>query len=166
MFEDLRSYPRIAVTGPQRSGTRIAAQMIAADTGHRYVDEAEFQFIDETAWADLLFPASGVVVQCPSMFKPLMDRADDDVFVVVMRRPLSEIHASQARIEWNRFEVWELGRFGVADGDSAALKYEYWDTKPRPPHHLEISYASLSSHPAFVPADRRAEFGPYQTEVG
>ena len=41
MFEYLKEFPVVLVTGPQRSGTRICAKMIAHDTGHRFVDERE-----------------------------------------------------------------------------------------------------------------------------
>ena len=41
VFEYLLHYHYVIVTGPQRSGTRIGAKMIAYDTGYTYVDEAE-----------------------------------------------------------------------------------------------------------------------------
>jgi hypothetical protein len=48
MFEHLAVHSKIVVTGPQRSGTRIASQMIASDTGHEFVDEVDFLITDTT----------------------------------------------------------------------------------------------------------------------
>jgi len=39
MFKYLTKYNHILVTGPQRSGTTIAAKMIAKDTRHKYIKE-------------------------------------------------------------------------------------------------------------------------------
>src|SRR4051812_34242924 len=128
MFEFLAGENKIAVTGPQRSGTRFAAKVIAADTGLTFIDEEEFQFAREDEWREILFGRDNFVIQCPSMLKPLVDMSSPEVFVVLMRRPLEEIHASQHRIDWKQYESWELARFGVQSGDSAALKYEYWDS--------------------------------------
>jgi hypothetical protein len=164
LFEQLAEERRIVVTGPQRSGTRIAARMIAADTGHRFVDEEEFDFVDDQAWRTVL-QDDGIVVQCPAMLKPIVDRSDPDLFVVLMRRSLDAIHASQDRIEWAEYEIYELVRFGLREGDSAAIKYQYWDSHPRPPKHLELDYADLAGHPAFIAQSERAGFGPHETEI-
>jgi hypothetical protein len=162
MFEHLAAETRIVVTGPQRSGTRIAAQMIAGDTGHRFVDEADFNFIDEQLWRDVLASDDPFVVQCPTMFRFVVDDADPRLFVVLMRRDLAAIHASEARIDWNeRYEPFELHRFGLEQGDAAAIKYEYWDSHPRPARYLEIEYDDLVAHPSFI--RDREHFGPHQT---
>src|SRR5579875_68345 len=75
MFEHLAVHPMIVVTGPQRSGTRIAARMIAADTGHRFVDETEFLIKDEARFRALFRSPGGeaFVVQAPHMLKDLVD---------------------------------------------------------------------------------------------
>jgi hypothetical protein len=72
VFEELAQYGQIVVTGPQRSGTRIATQMIASDTGHRYVDEAKFGVRDVEAWLRAL-DGGNVVVQSPGLAKHIVD---------------------------------------------------------------------------------------------
>jgi hypothetical protein len=165
MFEHLSSYDRIVVTGPQRSGTTIAGRMIAADTGHRYVDEGEFGVYDSVRWREIL-TGHRIVVQCPHMLKVIVDDPPPGVLVVLMRRDLADIHASERRIRWEedlRGNTRELESFGLSQGDSARLKYDYWDTHPRPACHLEVAYDSLRTHPAYVAPEQRASFGRKQT---
>jgi hypothetical protein len=165
VFEHLSEYSRIAVTGPQRSGTTVAAKMIAADTGHRFVDEFEFAITDVEAWRRLV-AMDGVVVQCPHMLKRIVDQPPTDVLVVLMRRPIEEIHASASRIGW--YSDWgnetELEEFGVGEGDSALLKYEYWDSHEKHFPHLELPYSSLQPHPMYRAPELRKDFGAKQTE--
>lgn len=167
IFAHLAVHSRIVVTGPQRSGTTIAAQMIAHDTGHRYVDEREFGSISVSAWRRKL-EDEHIVVQCPHMLKAILDDPLPEVLVVLMRRPLDEIYASQDRIGWDsRFggNTQELAVFGRTEGSSAELKYEYWDMSPKPPNYLELDYGSLRDHPLYVAQEMRADFDPKQTTV-
>lgn len=168
MFEQLSIHSKIVVTGPQRSGTRIAAQMIAADTGHEYVDELEFLNTDYTKFRRLLRDRSNIVVQAPHMLKNLVDEPPEDIFLVLMRRPLEEIHASEDRIRWNEDfsgNATELAKFGLVEGDSAEVKYRYWDDHPKHIPFIEVSYDSLRSHPLYVDAAQRTHFRPLQTSV-
>lgn len=167
MFEELKAHHRIVVTGPQRSGTRIAAKMIAADTGHRFVDEVEFGVFDASRWRALL-DGDGIVVQCPTMLKDVVDDPPSGVYVVLMRRPLEDIHASEKRIGWRteafgHADVLELMKLGASEGDPAELKYRYWDTHTKEFPYLELDYAELERHPLFVAAPGRRAFGPLQT---
>lgn len=165
MFEHLQIHQRIAVTGPQRAGTTIAGRMIAHDTGHRYVDEAEFSVYDVETWRGIL-AGTRIVVQCPHMFKVLVDESPPDVFVIMMRRDLAAIHASEHRIQWEetmRGNTRELARFGLTQGDSALLKYKYWEAHPRPAQFLELRYELLAEHPLYIGNDQRARFERKQT---
>ena len=165
MFEDLQSHSRIVVTGPQRSGTRIAARMIAADIGHRYVDEFNFGVHDHALWRRVLAMDS-VVVQSPAMLKHVIDDPPPGVFVVLMRRSLEEIHASEDRIGWERDlrgNTRELVKYGLREGDSARIKYDYWDHHERAFAYREVEYTSLRGHPLWVTENLRRDFGPLQT---
>lgn len=165
MFEHLAVHSRILVTGPQRSGTTIAARMIAADTGHRFIDESEFGVYDVPRWRALL-AQDEVVIQCPHMIKLIVDERRDDIMVVLMRRDLREVHASENRIGWEqtyRGNSAELAVFGLSKGRSADVKYAYWDAQPKPPHFIEIAYESLHEHPLHVSAEQRTSFGRKDT---
>lgn len=166
MFEHLAVYPKIVVTGPQRSGTRIAAQMIAADTGHQFVDEVDFLIKDEDLFRAVLVQRQKIVVQAPHMLKDMVDDPPPDVFVVLMRRDLDEVHASADRIRWAEElggNLTELRKFGLTEGDSAAVKYEYWDSHDKKVPYVEVEYNSLRAHPMYIPPELRKDFGPLQT---
>ncbi len=166
MFEHLAAHTRIVVTGPQRSGTRVAAKMIAADTGHAFVDEMEFAIKDAGAFREVL-RRERVVVQAPNMLKDMVDDPPPGTFVVLMRRDLERIHASERRIRWAEVyggNVTELAKFGLSEGDPAAVKYAYWDAHEKPVPFLELEYEALHSHPLWVPEQLRQDFGPLQTE--
>lgn len=168
MFEHLAVHNRIVVTGPQRSGTRIGAQMIAADTGHQFVDEAEFLVKDSDLWREVL-KRDGVVVQAPVMLKDVVDDPPPGIFIVLMRRDLDQIHASAARIRWTEDfggNTKELRKFGLTEGDSAKVKYDYWDSHEKLAPFIEVPYESLQAHPMWVPEDQRKSFGHWQTQPG
>ena len=92
MFEDLVKYPRILVTGPQRSGTRICSVMIAHDTNHYHVDErlVGLDCIDMMAgmlYSDRL--TVPIVIQCPGFSRWAHKWPDlEDMLIVWMKRPL------------------------------------------------------------------------------
>ena len=166
MFEDLARFSRIFVTGPQRSGTTICAKMIARDTGHRYVDECHYGLGDRIRFAGLQ-GRSKIVVQCPIHCYHIEDCSCPDNLIVLMRRPIEEIIASQERIRWQKNEPVELANYGKGpeEGPIAQVKYLYWEEHQRPliENWLEIHYHSLSSHPLWVPAEERRNFHCRQT---
>lgn len=167
MFEGLAIHPKIAVTGPQRSGTTITARIVSADTGHRFVDEREFGVYSDDRFNALLEEPGPFVVQCPHMLKPIVDARRADLFVVLVRRDLDAIHLSEARIGWEArgHKEKELRRFGLDDGDPATTKYDYWDSRPKVPKYLEVSYDELAGHPLFVEQALRKQFRPKQTRL-
>jgi hypothetical protein len=163
MFEHLGKFALILVTGPQRSGTTIAARMIAADTGKQYVDEQAFEATDEIRFEAVLADLDGGVVQCPGMaFQIHRQGARDDVAVVFVRRAEEDIIASQRRIDWthNDFEASRYGRAGIA----ARIKYEAWDDWQRSlvRHPYDVEYERLAAHQLWVSKERRRDFSPRQ----
>jgi hypothetical protein len=163
MFEEFANYRVVLVTGPQRSGTTITAQMIAYDTGHRYVDEFEFSVYDDVAFDRTCNTGRDIVVQCPGMLRRIVDcPPSDDVLVVMIRRALEDIRRSERRIRWECSAV-ELARLGRTSGDAALLKYEYWDQHKKPRHWRAVAFQDLIEHPLFLPRSARSRFLPKQT---
>lgn len=167
MFEHLTEYKRILVCGPQRSGTRIAAHMIAHDTGHTYVDEMEFH-VDSLHSLYWVLERENIVVQCPALTRYVHIIAKDfGAFIVMMHRDLEDIYTSQRRIGWDfdRVEMMhypEYSRFPR----SAYVKHIYWNgyQQERVKNFAVVDYDSLSEHLLWIPKERRANFGPYQWE--
>lgn len=163
MFENLRDYNRIVVTGPQRSGTRICAKMIAQDTGKIYVDESEIAVDSLHRTIQVLFNR-GIVLQAPGMCHAVHSFGNNDgLLIVLMRRNIADIIKSQERINWT-YEAAELLKYGGKSGPIAKLKYEFWEQqKPFINNWLEVDYTSLAIHPLWVPKEKREGFGDTQT---
>ena len=164
MFERFAEFNRVLVTGPHRSGTRICAQMIAYDTGHEYIDEQDFGVDSLGRLRSHLRTRRRCVAQCPALCRHVHMFSTDDTAIVLMRRNVEDIVASQARIGW----VWEqldLARYDRSDGIIAEIKYRFWEEyqRARIKHAFEIEYESLAGHPLWVPGHLRRNFGPGQT---
>lgn len=166
-----RDYRYVLVSGAQRSGTTIAAECLAADLELPCVREEAFGVGTVPGgsvadWWRLVLDAKPGVIQCPSM-SAFLHHTPDVWAVVWMVRPVEEIRASEDRIAWDGAEV-EQARYFVQDdgGCVASLKQLVWggyQVGPLGDRALELDYHSLSTHRLWVPADRRAKFGPRQT---
>jgi hypothetical protein len=160
MFEWMTRFDVILVTGPQRSGTRICARMVAHDTGYRYVDER----VIAVGHAELLVALSGkFVAQCPALCYCIHELGADNIAIVLMRRSITDIMASQERINWGN-EADERRHYPGSVGPISVVKYEFWEQHQRPliDHPFEIEYESLASHPLWIPKEGRSNFVPDQ----
>jgi hypothetical protein len=172
MFEHLARFRKILVTGPQRSGTTICGQMIAYDIGCRYVDEMRFGVRSLKQIRRLLADQVQMVIQCPALCRwahELAEKDPENVAVVLMRRRVRDIIASQERINWTRrFEPAELSVYGIHDGGCiSVVKYTFWETvqQGRIKHAFEVPYESLKGHPLWVSKSRRRFFKAKQTRI-
>jgi hypothetical protein len=155
---DFTRFRSIVVTGPQRSGTHIAAEIIAADIGYTYVDDSEFGVINK---AKFLWECHKErrVIHCPGMSRWIHE-VPKGTLVVFMMRDLEDIHRSEARIKWNG-RYMEQMNYGCASWDTAAEKYRFWREVQKPilgASCIEIEYESLKYHPLWVSKDRRSNF--------
>lgn len=166
MFEYLKDFHAIVVTGPQRSGTRIASKMISEDTGKHHIDERHIYIDSLYRFRDAVF--SGGVIQAPALCRFCHVFGNNDQYaVVMMRRPIEDIIASQERINWTRqWEPLELAYYNVEQGPIARVKYEFWQEQKQAINHwFEVEYESLRDHRLWVPKQERLEFASHQTRV-
>jgi hypothetical protein len=168
MFGHLKKYRVILVTGPHRSGTTIAARMIAADTGHDFVIEDEIGFAKIEWLAAFIHSQYGpLVIQCPFLcnnihqLKAACDIDYAETCVVMMHRFRKDIEASEEKAK--RVNFVALGeKQKRAIGDRSALhvsdvKYDHWEHQRRLiPNVLDLGYTSLSDHPMWV--EDRSQF--------
>lgn len=161
MFEHLGKFRTIVVTGPHRSGTSIAARIIAHDTGFRLVTESEFGHKNIELF--LGFLTDKTVIHAPALFHivPMLE-----VKTIFVYRPLVEILESQercfrrdgSRIPFEREEDWQrehLEAFGAFDCCTAKRKHqlaEQWGLD-------RINYHDLSSHSLWVSEEKRRSEG-------
>jgi len=164
MFEWLSEFDFILVTGPQRSGTRICAKMISYDTGHEYVDEDDIGMDSIYRLCGLMETNRPIVVQCPVLCRYIHFLSEGNVAIIMMRRKVEDIIASQKRINWS-WEWLELARYDRMEGVIAEIKYQFWDQyqKERIKHAYEIEFESLVTHPLWVTKDERHGFDARQT---
>jgi hypothetical protein len=168
MFEHLKTYSRIIVSGPQRSGTRIASRMIASDCDYKYIDEKEFK-VSNTHLLDALMQSENIVVQAPGVCHLLHTLSYHSLLICLMIRPTNDIEASEQRINWdNSCRKLELSHYGKTEGSPSKAKYDFWHSAQKPqlePHCLEINYKSLKDHPLYIKKQDRKNFKWNQTEL-
>lgn len=174
MFEYLKDFRIVLVSGPHRSGTTITTKMIAHDTGARYCPEEAFGHDNVVAWRALIAEPERKVIQCPSMcaFLGEVQIVDDVTMAVVMvHRGMDDILRSQHKIGWTwsgaysgRYRV-ELSCYGTWGGANLAEnKYVWWEEmlSEHLPHAYDVHYEDLATHPLWLPKSARANFGPRQ----
>ena len=166
MFEPLKSYRSILVTGPQRSGTRIIAKCIAHDTGYKYIDESYLgMFSGSVIRTHNILEGDGIIVQGPGVCHGCDEMEDlGNTLIVMCMRNIDDIIKSQGRINW-RCEKSELGKYGLRhwEGPACAVKYDEWETQKQGIEHwLQVEYESMAIHPLWV--DDREGWEWNQTE--
>lgn len=161
MFEHLRDYRGIIVTGPHRSGTTITGRMIAHDLDRLYVTESQIQEQqprpimppDIEAWMDR--QREPFVLHGATCFAWLAELQRFDIATVFVHRPDAEIIASQRRAS-------------VQDINPAAKKHRWrWMVDRKTiKHPYDVDYHDLEDHPLWV-ADRAGweerQIGPEET---
>lgn len=168
-FAALRPYQVVLLVGPQRAGTTIAARILAHELERPFIDERDVKGDIGTRMEELRRRPGGCVVQCPGWTWTCHTLGGLEVAVVLVRRPVVEIVASQERIHWtHRCQPQELARYGLSRGVISEVKYGAWDERQRTllgPHGFEIDYHSLRGHALWVEASERRDFDAKQTAV-
>jgi len=152
MFESLKDFNNIVVSGPQRSGTRIAAKIIAFDTGKTYIDEKDINFNDFRL-LEWYIKRGNSVIQCPALCHLLQNITDESTLVIMVRRPVDTIINSEAK-NWNETSrLQELHKYGRCNGIISQIKYEFWTEVQHPilgARGMEVYYNKLDVHPLFI----------------
>jgi hypothetical protein len=164
-------FKNIIVTGPQRSGTRIGAKVVADELGYAYTDETEVYtdslyklqwFIDEDKYR---------VFQCPALCRHIHILGHrDDIAIILMWRDIGAITASEHNIDWDksRWAKIELAHYPMYDGPLAYRKYQFWmdEQVNKIKHPFKLPYPWLAQHPLWVPRPMRLEnWGFTQTKL-
>ncbi|MFZ5882120.1 MAG: PqqD family protein [Chloroflexota bacterium] len=140
--------------------------MIAHDTGYEYVDENDFGMDSLYHLSSILENKVDLVVHCPVLCRHIHLLTDENSAVVLMRRNVEDIIASQKRIGW-RWEKLELARYDLTTGVIAEVKYRFWDghQKSKIRHAFEVQYDDLRLHPLWLDMGVRGDFEPTQTTI-
>ena len=175
-FSDGRKSKTILVTGPQCSGTTIATQIISKELDRKLYLEEDFSVHNEDQLVDLItlikIPS---VIQCPSMSHIIQDLSKIGCFIVWMKRPFHDIHASEKKIGWKVHEHIEKAKYTqkfplktnlFENMRSAEMKQNMWDTYQKQTldgGFFELDFRMLRRHPMWV--NNRAEFKSRQSST-
>lgn len=137
MFEALTEYKSIIVTGPHRSGTTIAAEMIATDTDKPCIREEAFKFRNIIEAERLL--SRGGVFQGPYLLPWTPILAGSDALVVYMHRNPDDVAKSIQGLKARKVSTPFFSQ-------DQALRW--WESvSGLLPHALVVNYDALSEHP-------------------
>lgn len=151
-IDRIKPFRKIFVTGPQRSGTRVAAKIIAHDFSLRYVDEAVIEGRDRDLAMSWIANRNHFVLQCPGLAAWLLKFSYyNDILIIWMKRDIDDINKSMQRISWSHHIAFHK--------EMIWKKYQ----RPQIKNYIELEYESLSNHRLWVPKERRADFKWNQT---
>ena len=131
----------IFVTGPQRSGTRLAAQIIARQTGRTFVDELDYS-------PDI--PMNSVI-QAPFLLKAVIELSFmfPTAEFVFMYRNVDDIVKSMKRIEWYKDYIND-SNFYLKYVEHSYKYIDFLKKELDDSRWFDIRYESLAQDPLFV----------------
>lgn len=157
MFDTLKQYRAIIVTGCQRSGTTLTARAIAYDTGHMFISEDDYGVHSIPRWSEYVRTGQDVVIHSPAMMHIAHQfGVMDGVLIVCVQRDYDAIRRSMKRMKW---DVNESGLERVRYTDYApnafdvvSTKYAYWRDVQAPviKHSMVVQYDDLQAHPLWL----------------
>jgi hypothetical protein len=177
------SFPCVAVTAPERSGTTITTEMICSSTGYTNVPEETWDNSFDTLWR-LLRDRERIVVHAPHLtfrVHEIDQHCPGRVLVVFVLRAVEDIVASQRNAHWGMLSEhcpddgdpkgWGNPASRWYDGAShesfrdvidptahlCANRQRCWHLRQKPlvRNYVEIEYESLRSHPLWLEPEAR-----------
>lgn len=141
----------IIITGAQRSGTTIAARILANDLNRTFVDETQFTACD---------PRQNIVCQVPTALQTYMiiHHFMFNAHFVFVKREKEDIIASMKRVQWSKKNVKDWENFLDSYVDYCIKQWERLKEDIPADCWSELPYESLSSHPLFVKSEERKDF--------
>ncbi len=172
MFEYLKGYRCIFVSGMQRSGTTICARMIQwdlkistcywagvkTDRIERYFNNPNYLF---TKYNPLLLHSPG-----PSHC--IHEYTAEDVAIIWMKREVEDVMASAKKVPWNPTRR-AFSAYGIKTGSVLGIenkvkalyhaKQNYWEKtqKFQIKNWYEVEYESLAEHPLWLGKEDRGK---------
>lgn len=174
MFEQLKRFPRIFVTGAHRSGTTIATEMIAESLGLECLREEVIGFNDPYLFDHFAFDLSrrDFVLQCPAMFYRIREIQAPNTAIVFMRRDFDDIQKSQssqtypggAPLPFDREEARQRDVLDMRDNENSnEAKWRLWN-EWNVRNGFTQEYEDLKQHPMWVDREQRKGWHHRQTK--
>jgi len=166
MFEEMKGFDKILVTGPQRSGTTLCAQIIADELGHKFVPEEDININQVDRLKLLLAEPERMAIQCPGVARWIDEIADENCAVVWMMRNTGDIIESERMIKWDdSVERTAYDAVGI-DRPISVIKTEYYFEEQEPviKNAFVVTYEDLEKSKWWVPLGERKHWGPRQVK--
>ncbi len=164
-LDDLRRFPKLLVTGPARSGTTIASEILAQDLGYECLLEEVYDVHDLHKAFDLWKYSTEIVLQAPSLSSYCHLFVPPGA-IIWMIRPVEEIIRSQLRVGW-QLPKQEIISYQEQNLEKIAeTKLYYWRNYQKTlveDRCFELDYHSLHSHPLWISDPLRSNFHLRQT---
>lgn len=172
LLKEIKGNNKICVTGPQRSGTRIASQILSHDLNLTYVDEGgsgnDINFLYK-----IINDLDNFVFQCPCLSQ-FAEEFPKEITTVFMIRNVDDIISSQKRIKWpfeDRVKNWYIEKFSNLYNINTLLpiseiKYDIWNNyqkKLMRSNFFELEYDSLKDSLYWINKQYREKFADAQT---
>ena len=155
-FSSLSEFERIVVVGPQRSGTKIAANMICCEIGyslvmHHYMPPNENGLNKFRA-------ESSIVLHSPGFFKFRKDIQDTDAMIFVWRE-LDDIRKSEERFNMPvKIKHYDT-IYNISLASDAKSKQDMWSDEHKDlKNAFNIRYEDLKDHELWANKDERSKF--------
>ncbi len=177
LFNHLQKYRFVLVSGPHRSGTTIAAAMIANDLGYEFQEDTQTQ-LERFLTSHKDHPPT--IFHCPSYCYYIHQLAKiPDLAAIMVIRNVQDIISSEKRMPW-AFEPQQLGFYQAKaqprpnfpiQSPISVVKYRYWYEVQRPifdelGNGYEVHYEDLKAHPMWVLPRDREGWTSNQLEAG
>ena len=160
----------IIVTGCQRSGTTLAA-LILANTKKYVLFEEDIWMPSSWAIKDLRRFIDGgrlqFVIQSPTALNyfHFIHHIVPEIQFVGVKRPKDEIIASMKRIKWLQNDYPDYLPFY---NDHIRIMNSQWGLLKQllpPEDWTEVNYSELAEYPEFIPQNQRINFTVFQTQL-
>jgi len=167
LLNKLKRFEKVVITGPGRSGTTIAAVIIAEELGYKFANESWFASTRFDKFLQLLQIPTNMVIQAPCLSEKMhWIGAESKVAIVLMKRDINDIVESQERTltfneelveggftsctpEWEKFR---LGKYNKTEGCIPEIVYDFWYKHQAQGilNKFELEYEDLKSHPLWI----------------
>ena len=154
-YPEFRKFQKFVIVGVQRSGTRIAARIVAEDMGVPFIKSE-----DVPSFGALLrhLHKGPCAIHAPHCTHCIHTMNMDDVLVVRVVRDPKEVRASMKRVGWGG--EWDeralMPEPYRSEKDFIAAKAMFWaDEQAHLVHNVTIDYEDLKDHALFVDRDTR-----------
>jgi len=169
LLPELRKYKKIIVTGPQRSGTTIAAKIIAHELRYTEILEENFREDNLIAFISIIVQNNNCVIQAPALSSVVHLLRSNDIAVVFMNRPTEEILNSEKRVDWiSKNDAIEKSKYFALSNPEpiSTIKKKTWNIyqkKELRERAFDLEYSSLQTHQFWIDREFRKNFHSRQT---